>query len=576
MNINVTKANILQSVFDGLLLGDSIKTFAGLKEMLHDPYFITSRIQLPQYASYKDTLLYTLANGAPGILSKKLADNDTLYTTLVNKSNKIAVKAVSQIKMDADYEKIIPFSLAILENRVTAAEIMKLTLVPQDYYHAFVKEAIRIHTSSDPEINSFLKEPIAGFNKKIANHYFIKEINDLHESPDNVRFVALNTLPVNDLYFLLIAGNNELVLGGSTALYTSSFLYVFKKFLKEAEKEGLDKFFSDIDYYQFDQFISNISDYALVDELVNNLDEEKVASLLGKYLATLPNKQLTDNEIIVNAMTMAEVLYEIKHRQVIRTSLIEQINTIEKNPRIQSFFMYQRMYSGFKDILTDKNEYASDNTYDVLPVRRLQRENNIVQACFYYDDEDATSSFNSSTATYEAKMWDKEDMGNYIVFNSRSGNKMKVYMNKPNTKSGCDSAQDEMLVAIQQKGYEVTSFIHRGHSYHLLQSLRKMTASSEFVFLGSCGGYSQVLKVFELNPDVNIIATRSVGSKLINDPLLDKINMDIVNNKDISWDVLWKEFDLKFQTKLTKDLFSAYIPPNKYIGIKFIRKVFNY
>jgi len=65
-----------------------------------------------------------------------------------------------------------------------------------------------------------------------------------------------------------------------------------------------------------------------------------------------------------------------------------------------------------------------------------------------------------------------------------------------------------------------------------------MTTSSQFVFLGSCGGYSQVLKVFELNPDVNIIATRSVGSKLINDPLLDKINMDMVNNKDINWDVL--------------------------------------
>ena len=149
-------------------------------------------------------------------------------------------------------------------------------------------------------------------------------------------------------------------------------------------------------------------------------------------------------------------------------------------------------------------------------------------------------------------------------------------MNKPNTKQGSDSSQNEMLIAIEHEGYEVTSFIHRGHSYHLMQSLRKMTTSCQFVFLGSCGGYSQVLKVFELNPDVNIIATRSVGSKLINDPLLDRINSDMVNNKDINWDVLWKEFNTKFQSKQTKDLFSAYIPPNKYIGVKFIRKVFNY
>ncbi len=575
-NINVTKSNILQYTFDGLLLGDSIKTINGLREMFHDPYYISSSIKLPQYAAYKDTLLYALANGAPDLLIKKLADNDTTYTQLVNNSKSRSVKAITRIKMDEYYERSIPFSLAIYENLITEDSIKKLTLVPADYYHAFVTEAIRLHTSTDAETQSFLKQPIADLNKKIANHYFIKAINDLHESPDNLRFVSINALPVSDLYFLLVAGRNELVIGGSDALYTSSFLYVFKKFLKEADKEGLDKFFNDIGYYGFDEFISNISDYGLVDELVNNLNEEKVALLLGKYLASLPNKQLTDNEIILNAMTMAEVLYEIRNHEGIKSSLLTQIDKIQKLPRLQNYVMYQRMYNGFKDILLDKNEYDSDNSYDVLQIQRLQREDNIVQACFYYDDDDASSSFASSTATYNAKLWDKKDLGNYIVFNSRSGNKMRVYMNKPNTNQGSDSSQNEMLVAIEHDGYVVTSFIHRGHSYHLGQSLRKMTTSSQFVFLGSCGGYSQVLKVFELNPDVNIIATRSVGSKQINDPLLDKINTEMVNNRDINWNVLWKEFDSKFQSKQTKDLFSAYIPPNKYIGVKFIRKVFNY
>ena len=575
-NINVTKSNLLQNVFEGLLLGDSIKTTNGLREMLHDPYYISSSIQLIQYAAYRDSLLYALANGAPNILARKLADNDTFYTGLVNKSSSMTVKAISRLTMDDLYERTLPFSLAIFENSINIDSIKKLTLVPQDYYHAFVKEAIRLHISTDPEVHAFLKQPIADLNKKIANHYFIKQINDLHESPDNVRFVSINTLPLSDLYFLLVAGKNELVIGGSDALYTSSFLYVFKKFLKDADKEGLDNFFDDIGYYEFDGFISNISDYGLVDELVNNLSEEKVARLFGKFLAGLPNKQLTDNEIILNSMTMAEVLYEIRHHEGIKNYLVGEIDRIQKQPRMQNYFMYQRMYGGFKDILFNKDEYTSDNSYDILQVKRLQKQDNIVQACFYYDDDDASSSFASSTASYNGKQWDKKDLGNYIVLSSRTGNKMRVYMNKPNTKQGSDSSQNEMLKAIEQDGYEITSFIHRGHSYHLMQSLRKMTTSSQFVFLGSCGGYSQVLKVFELNPDVNIIATRSVGSKLINDPLLERINTDMVNNRDINWDILWKEFNIKFQSKQTKDLFSAYIPPNKYIGVKFIRKVFNY
>ena len=575
-NINITKSNMLQYVFEGLLLGDSIKTINGLREMFRDPYFISSNIKSPQYTAYQDTLLYAMANGAPDLLLKKLADQDTFYTRIVANSRSTSVKAISQMKMDEFYDRALPFSLAMYENRITKDSIKKLNLVPQDYYHAFVTEAIRLYTSTNPEIQYFLKQPIADQNRRIANHYFIKAINDLHESPDNLRFVSINTLPVNELYFLLVAGRNELVIGGSDALYTSSFLYVFKKFLKEADKEGLDKFFDDIGYYGFDEFISNISDYALVDELVNNLNEEKVALLFGKYLASLPDKQLTDNDIILNAMTMAEVLYEIRHHERIKNSLITEIDKIQKQPRLQRAFMYQRMYGGFKDILNDKDEYNSDMSYDVLQVQRLQKQDNMVQACFFYDDDDAASSFSSSTATYNVKLWDKKDLGNYIVFYSKAGNKMRVYMNKPNTKQGSDSSQNEMLLAIAQEGFEVTSFIHRGHSYHLGQSLRKMTASGQFVFLGSCGGYSQVLKVFELNPDVNIIATRSVGSKLINDPLLLSINTELVNNRDINWNALWKEFDAKFQTKQTKDLFSAYIPPNKYIGVKFIRKVFNY
>lgn len=575
-NINVTKSNILQYVFDGLLLGDSIKTINGLREMLHDPYYISSGIMLPQYEAYKDSLLYALANGAPDLLIKKLAANDTMYTRLVNNSKSKSVRAITRIKMDENYERAIPFSLAIYENRITEDSIKKLTLVPQDYYHAFVDETIRLHTSTDAETRSFLKQPVADLNRKIANHYFIKAINDLHESPDHVRFVSINALCVTDLYFLLVAGRNELVIGGSDALYTSSFLYVFKKFLEEADKEGPDKFFEDIAYYGFDEFISNIADYALVDELVNCLNEEKAALLFGKYLAGLPDKHATDNEIIINAMTMAEVLYQIRHHQVIKHSLIAEIDKIQNQPRLKNTFIYQRMYGGLIDILHDKDEYSSDISYDVLQVKRLQKQDNMVQACFFYDDEDAASSYASSISTYDDKLWEKTDMGNYIVFNSRSGNKMQVYMNKPNTKQGCDSSQNEMLMCIAEQGYTVTSFIHRGHSYHLGQSLRKMTASGQFVFLGSCGGYSQVLKVFELNPDVNIIATRSVGSKLINDPLLVRINTELVNNRDINWNALWKDFNARFQSKQTKDLFSAYIPPNKYIGVKFIRKVFNY
>ena len=578
MGVNYRQSNIMRSVFEDFPIGDTIRDIVGLREMFYEPYFISSRIKLPQYAVYKDTLLYALANVAPEILNRKIADNDTFYTALVNRSNKVSVKAIAGVKTDTYYDRVLPFSMAIQENRITVEDIKKLTMVPQDYYHAFVEEAIRLHTTANPEIKAFLKEPIFELNQKFGNYYFIKQINDLHESPDNVRFQVLNTLPAKELYFLLLAGSYDLTQEGASALYTSSFFYVYKKFLKETEKTGgVNKFFEDVDYYEFYKFISNVSDYGLVGDLINNLSEEKITRFLGDYLENLSNKQLADNEIILDAMTLAEILYETRNNENIKNNLVARIEKIERQPKLQNDLIYRRIYSVLKDLLLDKYKYEADKTYDVLQVKRLQKPNSpIVQVSFFYDDDDATSSFSSCIATYDSKTWDKKDKGNYVIFSSKVGNKMKVYMNKPNTKQGCDTAQDVMLQAIEQEGYEVTSYIHRGHSYHLPQSLRKINESCQFVFLGSCGGYKQVLKLFQLNPDVNIISTRSVGAKQINDPLLGRINSDIVNNKDIRWDDLWKEYNAKFQSKVAKDLFAGYMAPNKYIGIKFIRKVYNY
>lgn len=565
--IGLTQSTILDFAFDGTALGDSITTIVGIREMLNAPHFISTRLNQPRYAMFRDTLLYYLANAQPELLTQKVAERDSMLTALSGHTKNMTVQAVELVQKDNFYDKTLPFGLAIRENRITAEDIKKLALEPSAYYRAFTDEVIRLHTSKDFETKSYLKLPIVELNKKLSNSYYISEVNELHESPDKVRFKILNDRTPRELYFLLVGGTGE--------LYTSSFLYIYKKFIKDTEKDGLEKFFTDIDYYQFDQFISNIAGYGLVDDLVQHMTPETVANLLGKSLSRLSSSQLTDNEIILNAMTMSDVLYSIRQNEVLKSLIVKQIDNF-KNPKVATDVLLQRIYNGLKGVLVNKNEFNTQNSYDVLSVNKLKKNDKIVQACFFYDDEDGTNSFANSTATYNASLWDKKDMGNYIVFNSKSGNNMMVYMNKPKTTVGSDTAQDEMLRDINQAGYEPTSFIHRGHSYYLLQSLRKMTPSAQFVFLGSCGGYNEVLKLFQMNPDVNIIATRNIGSTLINDPMLQQINTEIVNNKDIVWDNSWKDFDAKFQAKHTKDLFSSYIPPNNYIGIKFIRKVFNY
>jgi hypothetical protein len=562
--ISVVQTAILQSAFDGLALGDSLKTFVEIRQMVNFPFLIGSRILDPRFVKYRDTLLYFLANGAPDVLLERMNENDSAFTALVQHSHNKTVKAVAQLNVDYFFDRVFPFSYAIYENRISKEEIIRLILSPPQYYHAFAEEALRLHNHPEPGINVYLKQPIFEINKDIAYAYFINEINNLHNSPDKIRFQSVSNLQDTDYYFLLLAGSNQ--------MYTSSFLYVYNKFLKTAGKEDLKIFFDRIGYYQFDQFISNIAVYGLVNDLVSHLQEEKFAGLLIDYLAKLQNTQLTDNEIMLNGMTMSEVLYEIRQYPKIKAMLVSELIK-QDSP---SDVLLQRMYNGFLDILLDKKAGGIDNTYDALSIESLERNGAMVQAWFFYDDEDACQSFESAMKIFDKKLWSKTVFSNYVLYSSIRGNPVRVYMNKPKSAVGFNASQEEMLKAIASDGYVVTSFIHRGHSYHFFKTLSKLTSAAKFVFLGSCGGYNEVMKIFQLNPDIHLIVSRHMGTRLINDKILERISNEMVNKKSIIWNNLWREFNVIFRSRQEKDLFSSYIPPNKYTGVKFIRKVLNY
>jgi hypothetical protein len=368
------------------------------------------------------------------------------------------------------------------------------------------------------------------------------------------------------------------ILGGESMFYTSSFLYVFNKFVKLTEKEGLDAFFERTGYYHFGEFLTIVSDYGLLDKLASKMDSEKFVNVLIRYMRKTIKTQMSDRELILQGMNLSEVFSGLRSNEKIKDLLLVKLDELGKE-QVGSNMLIKRMYGGFSDILLDHNNSKLkevEKLYDVLPVERLKTNETIVQVAFFYDDVDGTASFANYLQLFPISKWTKTDKGNYIILKSKEGNSMIVYCNKPNTKIKDNAAQNEMLQAIADEKLEITSFLHRGHSYHLYKSLRKLPSTAQFVYLGSCGGYNDVAKVFLANPDAHIISTRSIGSKYVNDPILNKITNEVLANHNLAWNELWKGFEASFTQKSTRDLFSSYIPPNRYIGIMFIREVFNF
>ena len=123
---------------------------------------------------------------------------------------------------------------------------------------------------------------------------------------------------------------------------------------------------------------------------------------------------------------------------------------------------------------------------------------------------------------------------------------------------------------------EPTVLIHRGHSYHLDKTLRRLNPTVKLAILGSCGSYNKGISIATISPDVQVIGSKKTGSKSINDPIINVINETLLNNKDLYWPEIWKKLAARFsKDEATLNLFNEYFPPSDNLSL-FVLKLFNY
>ena len=94
-----------------------------------------------------------------------------------------------------------------------------------------------------------------------------------------------------------------------------------------------------------------------------------------------------------------------------------------------------------------------------------------------------------------------------------------------------DKAQHHLDDYLYDNKLQPSIYIHRGHSYHVRYTLKQIQPSAKIVILGSCGGYNNLSEVLSISPDAHIISSKQVGTKSVNEPILQAINADLAGRK---------------------------------------------
>jgi hypothetical protein len=188
--------------------------------------------------------------------------------------------------------------------------------------------------------------------------------------------------------------------------------------------------------------------------------------------------------------------------------------------------------------------------YNVPPVYQIPTEllkdtaGRVVQQVFFYGDKDGIQSFQNFLGLFKGKKeWKILQNENWVEIQSQVGKPVSIFANKPLDNSKGDDpdakAQKMLIEYMKQNGIQPTIVIHRGHSYHLKYTIAQLPSTARIILLGSCGSYQNLTSVLQICPDAQIISSKEVGSRLVNEPVLKLINESLLYQDDIDWISMW-------------------------------------
>lgn len=553
------------------LLGD----IATYKRLVSSPDYILLFLEMYPGFRFVDSLLLVAADHSPLKIATYLQQDNPGLEKIIRNQQNIYLQKIALLSKDQGASELLPFIMPLAEKKITAADILEKRKDITSYFQLLVntlKQYAAGHTDSSFVFLNPLRKAIKG--KSIS--FYASTINELHGSADDIRFASVRNLRIEDIYYIITSCEEE--------LYTSSYLGLYKRLMEHFSTPSVDSLFRVVQYDNFSIFIRMAANYNTLADFLSCMPQETAVRLLKRFVSGIESDTHTGLE---KAMDVADSFAGF--------STVPGISTLFRNElqsnldRCQSGQLYFgiRLYSILLtvfDLVKGKEPvnklWSNLGNPELMERRALQnKDGEIIELILFYGDEDGIASFNNFRNLFkDSKQWVIAQNEFWVTIRSLSDQPIIIYANLPlDEKSEMDlRAQDSLGAFLRQRQAEPVILIHRGHSYHLPRTLKRLQPSVKLIILGSCGGHNSTLSLAGISPEAQIIFSKKMGSKFINDPLIDVINETLQHKEDLIWTEVWMKLTTRFRNnEFVLNLFNEYIPPSKNVSL-FVFKLFNY
>ena len=501
----------------------------------------------------------------------------TPLATRIRNSRDSMISTVGRLAASKSGQLYLPFLDNLVRGKMTFGDINKVKDNNLAYYRLLVRTRMDYSGRMLPPVSDTALE-MEALTKMLENKgkdVFVREINALHDKPASIRFKILDPLTPEELYYLIVLSEDE--------IYTSSYLGVYERIFQRMKFPRGDSLIMRLHGDYFRKFIKMAAAYNKLDHFLGTMDKDNASTIMKAFIIGL---ERANEEEAVDVADSYSSIFE-KNPDLAQFVLNEVKWNYKRNLVLNNkkgTIIYNLLETLFESADTS-NKIDLSAKLGISPVYSISYDSladdsgRIIQQVFFYGDldKDGQHSFADFLALFQHKPeWKitENPTKEWVTITSVKGKPIWIFANKPlyGEDDPDDKAQHHLDDYLYDNKLRPTIYIHRGHSYHVRYTLKQIETSAKIVILGSCGGYNNLSDVLTISNDAHIISSKQVGTRTVNEPILQAIDNDLLEGKNIDWLSIWKELNDKFQKDpVAKEKFDDYIPPYKNLGAIFIK-----
>jgi hypothetical protein len=528
---------------------------------------------------FADSLVIAAFNNSPTQLYSYAQSSNSRQGKLIRRIDDNRIKTVVQLSTQNRALFYFPFLDDLISGKQTIAGITKVVGTSDKnydsvgYYRLLVKTEIDYYSrfvKGDTPIAMLGSNGLVDMLQKKAIQHFINPINTLHESPNPIRFRALEPLNAQELYYMMVLGEND--------IYTSSYKYSFDRMIqKMGPVPHGDSLLISVNLDKFKKFIKMAAGYNKLDEFLKTMPENSEKLMQAFVL------KLETTGTLEDAVDVADSYGSITNPEV-QKSMLRNVEWNEQRCIKENNERGRRIYSLLKTIFLSsdpKNGIDLSKEIGIPPIYTVDNSyltddsGRIVELVFFYGDKDGKESYASYLTSFPRNEWSITQKKGWVEIKSIKGKPVWIYANLPldNETDKDADAQKDMIAYLDAIGLKPSIVIHRGHSYHLPYTIQQLPENAKIIMLGSCGGYQNLSTILKYAPAAHIISTKQTGTKNVNKSIIEALDNTLIAGKNIDWRQMWSGLETSFSraSRDERETFEDYIPPQKNLGALFIK-----